>query len=77
MLRACHFRGGIQLSPEHQIHDCDFPGDIALAAHCQEDVQHNLNEIAAKAAPMGLKINIDKTKSMSNGVVTTIAAGIR
>ena len=37
----------------------------------------NLNELAAKAAPMGLKININKTKSMLNAVVTTIAAGIR
>ena len=64
-------------SPERQIQDCDFADDIVLVAHCQEDIQHNLNELAAKLSSMGVKINIDKTKNMSKAEVTTIAAGIR
>ena len=75
--RSCHFRQGIQLSPERQIHDCNFADDIVLVAHCQEDIQHHLNELVAKAALMGLKINVDKRKSMSNSVLMTILAGIR
>ena len=35
VLRACHFRGGIKLSPEGQIHNSDFADDIVLVAHCQ------------------------------------------
>ena len=62
VLRACHFRGGIQLSPKRQIHAFDFADDIVLIAHCQDDIQCNLYELAAKAAPVGLKININKTK---------------
>ncbi|XP_065565801.1 uncharacterized protein LOC136030660 [Artemia franciscana] len=77
VLRACHFRGGIQLSPDRQIHDCNFADNIILMAHCQEDIQHKLNELAAKATHMSLNINVDKTKSLSNAVVTTIAAGIQ
>jgi len=46
-------------------------------AHCQEDIQRNLNELAAKATHMGQKINNNKTKSILNAVVMTIAAGIR
>ena len=62
VLQACRFRGGIQISPELQLNDCDFDDDIALVAHCQEEIQHNLNELAVKSSPMGQKINVINEK---------------
>ena len=72
MLRACHFRDGIQLSLERQIHDFHFTDNIALAAHCKEDIQRILIELTVKAGTIGLKINVDKL----NSVVKTFAANI-
>ena len=72
MLWACHFRNGTQLSLERQIHDFHFTDNIALAAHCKEDIQRNLTELAVKAGTIGLKINVDKLIALWK----TFAAGI-
>ena len=45
VLRACHFRRGIKQFPERRVHNCDLADDIVLVAHCQEDIQHNLDEL--------------------------------
>ena len=65
--------GGLQLNPLRTLHDGVFADDIALFAHESEAIQHNINELGRVANAVGLSINANKTKSMSNAVIPDLA----
>ena len=76
VLRGCSFSEGLQLNPLRTLHDGVFADDIALFAHESEDIQHNINELERVANAVGLSINANKTKSMSNAVIPDLAEGL-
>ena len=43
--QAFHFRAGGQLSSEQQLHDHEFENNVDHVAHCQDAIQHNLQEL--------------------------------
>ena len=76
MLRGCSLSGGLQLNPLRTLHDGVFADDIALFAHESEDIQHKINELERVSNAVGLSINANKTKSMSNAVIPDLAEGL-
>ena len=76
VLRGCSFSGGIQLNPLRELNDGDFADDVALITHDPEDMQRNINELGRMANAVGLSINANKTKSMSNAVIPDLAEGL-
>lgn len=52
-----------------------FADDIVLFAKTPEDLNRMLNELASESAKVGLKLNLEKTKVMTNGNKSNIGVG--
>jgi hypothetical protein len=46
--------------------DVDIADDTSLLDSCKQKLQHYLSQIRDAAEPFGLKISVNKTKSMAN-----------
>jgi hypothetical protein len=57
---------GVEVSPDFSITDLDYADDVALLGKSVGEAQKMLLKVFKVAASVGLKINIDKTKAMSN-----------
>ena len=67
VMDACEdCRTGVNISGE-LIDNLRFADDIDLLEERSEDLQESLNGVAAAAEPMGLRLNIAKTKVMVFG----------
>ena len=57
-------RNGIQWSLLEQLEDLDFADDLALLAHTHTQMQAKTTKLEAVSSKLGLKINMDKTKTI-------------
>ena len=57
-------RNGIQWSLVEQLEDLDFADDLALLAHTRTQMQAKTTKLEAVSSKLGLKINMDKTKTI-------------
>lgn len=55
-------------SPSKYIADLEFADDVVLLASTQTDAQTQLNILSTETAKLGLKININKTKTMAKNI---------
>ena len=59
-------RNGIQWTLVYQLEDLDFADDLALLAHTHTQMQAKTTKLEAISSKLGLKINTDKTKTISS-----------
>jgi hypothetical protein len=76
VLRSCNFHDRVQLNPHRHPYNRNFADNIVIITPFTEHVQQNIKELASKAPQTSLQFNVNKTKAMSNGVITFLAGGL-